>query len=139
MIVFLDSSTIIYGLEFTNSNSAAILNLLMENEIQAYINERVITEVKRYFRTRKGRNYAYLMEVFLRRNCIVIKNSDLIDQMKLLKGKIKRKDLEHIATVRLTEIQWLIAYDEDLEGFSEYVTPKQFVKKMGLRAKSTEY
>ena len=139
MIVFLDSSTIIYGLEFTNSNSAAILNLLMENEIQAYINERVITEVKRYFRTRKGRNYAYLMEVFLRRNCIVIKNSDLIDQMKLLKGKIKRKDLEHIATVRLTEIQWLIAYDEDFEGFSEYVTPKQFVKKMGLRAKSTEY
>lgn len=139
MIVFLDSSTIIYGLEFINSNSAAILNLIMENEIQGYINEKVIEEVKRYFRTRKGRNYAYLMEVFLRRNCIVIKNSDLIDQMKLLKGKIKRKDLEHIASVRHKDIQWLIAYDEDFEGFNEYITPKEFVKKMGLKANSTEY
>ena len=97
MIVFLDSSTIIYGLEFDDSNSAIILNLLIENEIKGYINEKVIAEVKNYFRTRKGRNYAYLMEVFLRRNCIVIKNSELIDKMVNLKGKIKRKDLEHIA------------------------------------------
>ena len=39
MIVFLDSSTIIYGLEFEDSNSAKILNLLIEKEIQGYINE----------------------------------------------------------------------------------------------------
>jgi len=139
MIVFLDSSTIIYGLEFEDSNSANILNLLIEKEIQAYINEKVIAEVKTYFRARKGRNYAYLMEVFLRRNCVVIKNSELIDQMEILKGKIKRKDLEHIATVRLKEIQWLVAYDEDFEGFNEYITPKNFVKKMKLKTKSTEY
>ena len=139
MIVFLDSSTIIYGLEFEDSNSAIILNLLIENEIQGYINEKVITEVKNYFRARKGRNYAYLMEIFLRRNSIIVKNSDLIDQMESLKGKIKRKDLEHIATVRFKEIPWLVAYDEDFESFSEYITPKQFVKKMGLRAKPTEY
>jgi len=51
----------------------------------------------------------------------------------------KRKDLEHIATVRLKEIQWLIAYDEGFEGFPEYITPKNFVKKMGLKVKSTNY
>ena len=139
MIVFLDSSTIIYGLEFDNSNSDIILKLLIEKEIQAYINEKVITEVKSYFRSRKGRNYAYLMEVFLRRNCVVIKNSELIDQMKILKGKIKRKDLEHIATVRFKNLEWLIAYDEDFIGFPEYITPKEFVKSMGLKARSTEY
>ena len=139
MIAFLDSSTIIYGLEFNNSNSDIILKLLIEKEIQAYINEKVIVEVKRYFRSRKGRNYAYLMEVFLRRNCVVIKNSELIDQMEILKGKIKRKDLEHIATVRLENLEWLVAYDEDFLGFPEYITPKEFVKKMGLKAKSSEY
>ncbi len=79
MIVFLDSSTIIYRLEFDDSNSDIIPKLIIEKEIQASINEKVITEVKGYFRSRKGRNYAYLMEVFLRRNCIVIKNSELID------------------------------------------------------------
>jgi predicted nucleic acid-binding protein len=139
MLVFLDSSTIIYGLEFEDSNSALVLNLLIEKEIQGCINEKVITEVKRYFRNRKNRSYAYLIEVFLRRNCVVIKNSELEDQMELFKGKIKRKDLEHIATVRYKNIQWLIAYDEDFEGFSEYITPKNFVKKMGLKAKSTKY
>jgi predicted nucleic acid-binding protein len=139
MIVFLDSSTIIYGLEFENSNSAMILDLLIEKQIQAYINEKVIAEVKNYFRARKGRNYAYLIEIFLKRNCIVTKNSDLIDHMKLMKGKIKRKDLEHIATVRFKNIQWLVAFDEDFKGFTEYITPKDFVKKMGLKSKSTEY
>ena len=137
--MFLDSSTIIYGLEFEDSNSDIILKLLIEKEIQAYINEKVIAEVKSYFRARKGRNYAYLMEVFLRRNCLVIKNSELVDQMEILKGKIKRKDLEHIATVRLKNLQWLIAYDEDFIVFPEYITPKEFVKKMGLKAKSSEY
>ena len=121
MIVFLDSSTIIYGLEFEDSNSAKILNLLIEKEIQAYINEKVIDEVKNYFRTRKGRNYAYLMEVFLKRNCIIIENSELFDQLDRFKDKIKRKDLEHIATVRLKKIQWLIAYDEDFEGFKAFL------------------
>ena len=139
MIVFLDSSTIIYGLEFDDSNSAKILNLLIEKEIQAYINEKVIAEVKSYFRSRKGRNYAYLIEVFLRRNCVVIKNSELIDQMKILKGKIKRKDLEHIATVRFINLEWLVAFDEDFKGFHEYITPKEFIKKMRLKARSTEY
>jgi predicted nucleic acid-binding protein len=139
MIVFLDSSTIIYGLEFENSNSAMILDLLIEKQIQAYINEKVIAEVKNYFRARKGRNYAYLIEIFLKRNCIVTKNSDLIDHMKLMKGEIKRKDLEHIATVRFKNIQWLVAFDEDFKGFTEYITPKDFVKKMGLKSKSTEY
>jgi hypothetical protein len=116
-----------------------ILNLLIDKEIQAYINEKVIAEVKSYFRARKGRNYAYLMEVFLKRNCIVIKDSDLGEQMKFLRGKIKRKDLEHIATVRFKEIQWLVAFDQDFEGFPEYITPKEFVKKMGLKEKPTEY
>jgi predicted nucleic acid-binding protein len=139
MIVFLDSSTIIYGLEFENSNLAMILDLLIEKQIQAYINEKVIAEVKNYFRARKGRNYAYLIEIFLKRNCIVTKNSDLIDHMKLMKGEIKRKDLEHIATVRFKNIQWLVAFDEDFKGFTEYITPKDFVKKMGLKSKSTEY
>lgn len=139
MRVFLDSSTIIYGLEFDDSNSGIILNLLIEKEIQGYINEKVIAEVKNYFKTRKGRNYAYLIEVFLRRNCLIIKNSELIGQMKLLIGKIKRKDLEHIATVKLKNIQWLIAYDADFEGFNEYIIPKEFVKKMGLKTKSTDY
>jgi predicted nucleic acid-binding protein len=139
MLVFLDSSTIIYGLEFEDSNSALVLNLLIEKEIQGCINEKVIAEVKSYFRARKGRNYAYLMEVFLKRNCIVIKNSDLGEQMRFLRGKIKRKDLEHIATVRFKDIQWLVAYDEDFEGFDEYVIPKNFVKKLGLKEKPTEY
>ncbi len=139
MQAFLDSSAIIYGLEFEESNSAVILDLIIEKKIQCFINEKVLAEVRRYFRSRKDRNYAYLVEVFLRRNCIVIKNSELVEQMKLLEGEIKRKDLEHIATVRQKEIHWLVAYDQDFEGFSEYMTPKEFMKKIGLKRKETEY
>ncbi len=121
MQAFLDSSAIIYGLE-----------------IQCFINEKVLAEIKRYFRSRKDRDYAYLVEVFLRRNCIIIKNSELVEQMKLLEGEIKRKDLEHIATVRQKEIHWLVAYDQDFKGFSEYVKPREFMRKIGLKRKEAQ-
>ena len=139
MQAFLDSSAIIYGLEFEESNSALILDLLIEKKIQCFINEKVLAEIKRYFRSRKDRNYAYLVEVFLRRNCIIIKNSELVEQMKLLEGEIKRKDLEHIATVRQKEIQWLVAYDQDFKGFPEYVTPREFMRKIGLKQDGSIY
>ena len=62
-----------------------------------------------------------------------------MEQMEFLYGKIKRKDLEHIAAVRSKGIQWLIAYDSDFEGFAEYITPKEFIKAIGLKIKQTEY
>jgi predicted nucleic acid-binding protein len=139
MKAFLDSSTFIYGLEFLDSNSAEILDLLAARRIRAYINEMVIEEVKRYFRARRDRHFAYMVEILLRSNCTVISLDEFSGEIDALRSKIKEKDLHHIAAARAHNLRFLVAYDSDFEPFPEYVTPRQFMVRMGHKPKQMEY
>ncbi len=139
MRTFLDSSAIIIGLVIEKSNSAKILDLLFENKIDAVISERVLEEVKKYFKEKKGRNYAYLIELLLKKNCKVVYNYEVREIMINLKGKIKEKDLEQLAVVRKFNLKHLIGYDRDFEKFDEYITPRQFIQKLNLETYETGY
>ncbi len=139
MKLFVDSSVIIYGLEVWNSNSARILDLIFEGKLEAIISEKVMDEVRNYFRRRKGGDYAFLVTTLLLRNFSIVYRHDIKGEMERWKEKINRKDLEHIATVKMLKLKYLIAYDRDFEGFREYLTPKQFLRKIGYKVKSTEY
>ena len=132
MRVFVDSSVFIYGLEFEESNSAIIYNAIANGTVKAVINEKVIEEVVRYIGRRKGRHFAYLIESQLRRICKVKQRQDYAGEIGKWEGKIKEKDLEHLATAKKFEMK-IVAYDTDFMPFEEYCTPKQFVG--GLRKK----
>ena len=138
MKAFLDSSAIIFGIEFENSNSAIILEAILNGEFEGIINEKVVAEVKRYFRKRKDRNFAFLAENLLLSN-FTVKDVTPKD-LKIWEGKIKRKDLEHLTTVKKYEIEYLIAFDEDFEPFEEYIIPNNFVRNvLKMKARDTEY
>ena len=139
MKAFLDSSIIIIGFVVEKSNSAKILDLLFENKIDAVISEKVLKEVKKYFREKRSRNYAYIIELLLRKNCQIIYNYEVVEVMEKLKGKIKEKDLEQLAAVRKLNLKYLVGYDRDFEKFDEYITPKQFIRKLNLGTYETEY
>jgi predicted nucleic acid-binding protein len=139
MRAFLDSSVIIIGFAIEKSNSAKILDLLFENKINAFVSEKVLEEVKSYFRRKRSRDYAYLIELLLRKNCKVVYNYEVQEIMAALKGKIKEKDLEQLAAVRKFNLRHLVGYDRDFENFDEYITPKQFIQKLNLKAYETEY
>ncbi len=138
MKAFLDSSAIIFAIEFENTNSAIILEMILNGELEGIINEKVLAELKRYFRKRKDRNFAFLAESLLLSNFTV---KDITPKdLKIWEGHIKRKDLEHLTTVKKYEIEYLIAFDEDYEPFEEYITPNNFVKNvLKKKARDTEY
>ncbi len=52
--------------------------------------------------------------------------------MNRLRGTIKEKDLEHLATATSPGID-IIAYDRDFDGIDGYITPKQFLETMKLK------
>ena len=133
MRVFVDSSVFIYGLEFEESNSAIIYDEITNGSIKAVINEKVIEEVVRYFGRRKGRHFAYLIESQLRRVCEVTQRQDYAGEIEEWKGKIKEKDLEHLATAKKFGLK-IVAYDSDFLPFEEYRTPKQFVDELGKKS-----
>lgn len=139
MKVFLDSSVIIIGLEEEKSNSAIILNLLFNKKIEGVISERVIIEVKRYFKKIRGRGYGFIIESLLRKNCNVISEYEVKNQILVYRGEIKEKDLEQLAVVRRYSIKHLIAYDRDFNKIKEYVTPKKFLKDLNSKTFESEY
>ncbi len=138
MSVFVDSSVFIYGLEFEESNSAIIYIEITTGTIKAVINEKVIEEVARYFGRRKGRHFAYLIESQLRRVCEVKQRQDYAGEIEEWRGKIKEKDLEHLATAKKFGLK-IVAYDSDFIPFEEYRTPKQFVNELGKKSYYVEW
>ena len=138
MSVFVDSSVFIYGLEFAESNSAIIYNEIANGNVKAVINEKVIKEVVRYFRRRKGRHIAYLIESQLRILCEVKQRHDYASEIEKWKGKIKEKDLEHLATAKKFDLK-IVAYDTDFMPFEEYYIPKQLVEDLGKKSYDVEW
>lgn len=56
------------------------------------------------------------------------------------KGKVKEKDLEHLATAKSLGLKFIVAFDRGFEPFPEYYTPKEFVEKiLKLKGFETDY
>lgn len=137
--VFLDTNIFIYSFEFPDSNSKKIISLLNKGQIEAVISERVLQEVQTYFKKFYNKDLASAFRDYLLRTCIVIFSIDIKKEMAKYKRLIKDKDLEQIATVKKLGIKYLVAYDRDFEKFEEYIIPKAFIKKMGLKASLSQY
>jgi len=137
--VFLDSSIFIWGYNRPESNSAKILNLMNEGKIKAVISERVIDEIRRYFLNYYNKDVWSEVLRYVTTTAIIVLRDEISEEIKRWKGEIKDKDLEHLATVKYLGLRYLIAYDRDFDDIDEYITPKQFIKKLGLKESDTEY
>lgn len=40
--------------------------------------------------------------------------------------------MENVAAVRHENLEFLVAYDRDYEGVPEYITPKDFIERLGI-------
>jgi len=137
--VFLDTNVFIYAFEFPDCNSNKIIKLLNKGQIEAVISERVVNEVQAYFKKFYSKDLAAIFRDYLLRTCTVVFSADVKREMVKYKKMIKSKDLEQLATVKKLGIKFLVSYDRDFESFEEYITPKAFVKEMGVKAALSNY
>ena len=137
--VFLDTNIFIYAFEFSESNSNKTIGLLNKNKIEAIISERVLKEVHTYFKKFYNKDLAAFFRYYLLRTCTVVLSASIKKEMIKYKKLIKDKDLEQLATVKKMGIKFLVAYDRDFEKFEEYITPKAFIRQMGIKPNSEEY
>lgn len=140
MKLLLDSSAIIFAFEYPYSNSRIILDLVIAKKLQGGVSEKAIDETKRMFSHSKTERFLYMLELDIRRNFEVIPISEVKEEMEKWRGKIKDKDLEHLATAKALKLNYIIAFDRDFESFPQYFTPKQFVESvLKIRPFETEY
>ncbi len=137
--VFLDTPVFIYGHEYSGSNSAAVIELINKNEIEAVISEQVVKEVVRYFEKFYDIKTARLFRRYLFEACLVIPRIDVLEEMEKYRTKIKEKDLEQLTVAKKLEIKHLISVDRDFNPFEEYSTPKRFLTLLGKKSKETDY
>lgn len=137
--VFLDTNIFIHAFEFPGCNSDKILDLLNKGQIEAVISERVFREVQTYFKKFYSKDLAATFRDYLLRTCTVVLSADVKKEMAKYKKLIKDKDLAQLAAVKKLGIKFLVAYDRDFEKFEEYITPKAFVKEMGMKPASSVY
>ncbi len=137
--VFLDTNVFIYAFEFSNSNSAKVIDLLNKGAIEVFISSQVVKEVVRYFERYHSVELAHYFRRYLLESCIVISGITLSAKMQEFKGQIKDKDLEQLAATKVLGLKFLVSYDRDFEKFSEYITPREFVKVMKVTLSPTEF
>lgn len=135
---FIDTNIFIYGFEYKNSNSAKIIELINKGKIEAYVNLKVLKETAHYFRKYYSRNQSNKFTVYLLEACNLVYSDEYKEETSKLKGKIKEKDLEQIAATKALGLKWLISYDKDFKPFTEYKTPKQFLKELNIKTEKTE-
>ena len=137
--IFIDTNVFIYAFEFPTSNSGIIIERLNKGELQAVVSELVVLEVMRYFKKYYGKDLASKFRNYIIQSCKIMLKTEIVDHIKTLKGAIKDKDIDHLATVRALGLKYLVSYDEDFLGQEEYITPRDFVKKMGWKSRKSEY
>ncbi len=136
--IFIDSSVLIRGLAYEESNSALIIKMVSRNELIGVINPKVVVEVLHVLRNLKNKDFASLSFSFMHSTFEIVPEEQYVEEMGRLRGTIKEKDPEHLATARASGID-IIAYDRDFDGLKEYFTPKEFLVSMNLRAYNTVY
>ncbi len=136
--VFVDSSVLIRGLLFEKTNSALILKMISRKELTGVINRKVAFEVLHVLKELKDKDFASLSFSFIHSTFEIVPEEQFTDEIARLRGIIKEKDLEHLATARSLGID-IIAYDRDFEGIKGYFTPKGFLESMKLKTYDTAY
>ncbi len=135
--LYADSSVVIIGLENKESNSSIIMRLVAAGKLEAYTAEKTLEEVRNYFERRDAAREGYFAVQLIKR-CFKVIGRDEINASKW-RGKIKEKDVEHLASAKKYRLQRIIAFDRDYNKFSEHRTPKEFVEELGITSKTTDY
>lgn len=138
---YLDSMVFIFG-RLEECNSRLVLFLAQLGEFEVVTSELVLEEVERFFRENFGRQAGYVSRRFVEElSARIVRRSEIKTEMSALKGRIKAKDLENLATVKHENLEILVAYDKDYEEarIEEYITPKEFVKLFKLKPYKMEY
>jgi len=139
MKAFVDTNIFVFGLLFHKTNSRMILDLAESKEFEVIVSELVLDEIKRFFYENYGEQGAYNAMKYVKTLSKLVLRESVKKEIRMYSGKIAEKDLENLATARHERVDFLLSYDRDYQHIKEYITPKEFVKKLKLKAFETEY
>ncbi len=137
--VFVDTSVLIWAFNYPESNSATIVKMITKRKLHGITSQKAIEEMELVLTGEYDSSIFYKAKKQVLYFFQVIPRERISGEMEKWRGKIKEKDLEHLATAKALGIRVLLAVDRDFEPFQEYMTPKEFLKARGFEANETDY
>ena len=129
---YLDTNVFVYGL-LEDCNSSIILSTAEAGDFEVVVSELVVEEVRNVFERLVGREAGFYAMRYVETLAVkIVKREEMKSEMMGNRGKIKEKDVENVAAVRHEHLEFLVAYDRDYEGVLEYITPKDFIERLGI-------
>jgi predicted nucleic acid-binding protein len=129
---YLDTNVFVYGL-LEDCNSSIILSTAEAGDLEVVVSELVVEEVQMVFKRLAGREAGfYAMRYVETLAAKIVKREEMKSEVTENRGKIKDKDVENVAAVRHENLEFLVAYDRNYEGVPEYITPKDFIERLGI-------
>lgn len=130
---YLDTNVFVYGL-LEECNSSSILSMAEAGDLEVVVSELVVEEVRNVFERLVGREAGFYAMRYIETLAVkIVKREEMKSEMMGNRGKIKEKDVENVAAVMHEHLEFLVAYDRDYEGVLEYITPKDFIERFGIR------
>ncbi len=142
--VLLDTNVFIFAIEHPGSNSSIIVEMAVDGEIGVVVSEEIRLELVEYLRSEYGKDAAYRADLFLNG----IPSFEVVDRelvgkhAKNLKGRIKDKDLPHLAAADVAKVDGIVSYDRDFKRAKTKIpvlTPREFVEDLGIEPFEYEY
>ena len=129
---YLDTNVFVYGL-LEDCNSSIILSTAEAGDFEVVVSELVVEEVRNVFERLVGREAGFYAMRYVETLAVkIVKREEMKSEIMENRGKIKEKDVENVAAVRHEHLEFLVAYDRDYEGVLEYITPKDFIERLGI-------
>ncbi len=142
--VFFDTNVFIFSIEHPRSNSSIAMEMAIDGEIEVVISEEVRLEFSAYLKSEYSKDAAYHADMFLKGLPFlnIVEQGLAREGMDKVKGNIKDKDLAHLAAAEVSKVVYIISFDRDFKRAKTSIpvlTPKEFVKKRGIKPFKTEY
>ncbi len=140
----LDTNVFIFSIEHPRSNSNIIIEMAVDGEIEVVISEEIKLELLEYLKREYGKDAAYKGKLLLE----LLPSIKVTGQKQLKKhysefiGKINDKDLPHLITAEVSKVESIVTYDRDFKNAQTKIpvyTPKEYVKKLGMKPFESEY
>jgi len=140
----LDTNVFILSIEHPRSNSSIIMEMAVDGEIEIFISEEIKLEFLEYLKREYGRTATYKGKLLLEsiQKIKIVKQRTIKTHYNEFKGRINYKDLPHLIAAEVSEAESIITYDRDFKTAKTKIpvyTPKEFVKKLGMKPFESEY
>ncbi len=141
--VLLDTNVFIFSIEHPRSNSNIVVEMAVGGEIEVVISEEIRLEFIEYLKSEYGRDAAYHADLLLKSLPVETVEQERVRQRaKKLRGRIKNKDLPHLAAAEVSKVEGIVTYDRDFRDAKTTITvltPREFIEGLGIEPFESEY